>query len=90
MARKWAKKLKLEASYKSITMIFFLEMYMKMLVAGLINTENNYLFDQTANWGLNGLLTKSDQFCIISGNMIFVMCMVFPFYNCYILELRRQ
>ena len=90
MAKKWAKKLKLEASYRTITMIFFLETFMDLLLGGLINTENDYLISDSRNWGPNGALTKSDQFCIIFGNIIYIMCMVFPFFICYILEYRRQ
>lgn len=63
---------------------------MDLLIGGLINTENDYLFDYPGNWGPNGELTKSDQFSIIFANIIYFMCMVFPFFICYLLEYRRQ
>ena len=58
--RKFMKMLKLESPYRTIVMIFFLETYLDLLFGGLINKENDYLFDDSANWGPNGLLTLGD------------------------------
>jgi hypothetical protein len=39
---------------------FILEAYIDLLLAGLINTENYYLFDVPSNWGFGGNLSFSD------------------------------
>ena len=89
-ARYWMEKLKVDSPYRTLVMIFFLETYLDLLLGGLVNTENNYLFNYSGNWGPNGLLTVSDQFSIILGNIIYVICMIFPFGVMYILETRRN
>lgn len=53
-------KLKIAGYVRSVVIIFYLEMYIDLLYGGLINTENDYLFDVPENWGPNGYLTTSD------------------------------
>jgi hypothetical protein len=52
--------LTLESAYRTIIIIFFLETYLDLTLGGMLNTENDYLLDDPANWGPRGLLTKSD------------------------------
>ena len=89
-ARYWMDKLKLDSPYRTLLMIFFLETYLDLLLGGLVNTENDYLLNNSANWGPNGLLTVSDQFSIIVGNIIYITCMIFPIFVMFVLESRRR
>lgn len=59
-AKKWMKKFEVESPYRTIFMIFFLETYLDLLLGGLVNTENSYLFLEPENWGVNGWLTFGD------------------------------
>jgi len=52
--------LSIESAYRTIAIIFFLETYLDLLLGGLLNTENDYLLDDPANWGRRALLSKSD------------------------------
>ncbi len=80
------KYLTLESAYRTIFIIFYLEMYMDLRLGGMLNTENDYLLDKLVNWGLNGDLTKSDQIAIILGNIIYICCVLFPFVVIYLLD----
>jgi len=51
---------KINGPIRPFVILFFLETYIDLLIGALINTENNYLFDTPANWGVNGYLTISD------------------------------
>ena len=51
---------RIETAYRSILAIFFLETYIDLLLGGLVNSENSYLFNDPDNWGINGNMTKSD------------------------------
>ena len=52
--------LSLKTAYRTLLIIFFLETYMDLLLGGLVNTENDFLFDDPDNWGKYGALTWSD------------------------------
>lgn len=54
------KFIRKDTLYRTIIVIFFLEVYLDLLLGGLLNTENDYLFADSANWGINGELTTSD------------------------------
>jgi hypothetical protein len=60
------------------------------MLGGLLNTENDYLLDDPANWGSRGLLTKSDQVTIILGNIIYVITQIFPFLVLVLTQLRFE
>lgn len=70
--------------------IFFLETYLDLTIGGLLNTENDYLLDDPDNWGRRAMLTKSDQFCIIFGNIIYIGTNVFPFIIMYLLQQKYE
>ena len=76
----------LDGPLRPVLILFFLEAYLDLLIGGLINTENSYLFDVAANWGPNGLLTFSDQFTVIFGYFFYIGCIVFPFIVFYALD----
>jgi hypothetical protein len=86
LIRKVIKYVTIESAYRTVIIIFFLETYLDLLLGGLINTENDYLMNDPDNWGRRGLLTFSDQFAIIIGNIIYVCCILFPFITIYILD----
>lgn len=77
--RKMLKSLTIESAYRTVIILFFLETYLDLTLGGLVNTENDYLLDDYSNWGPRGLITKSDQFALILGNMIYVVTCIFPF-----------
>jgi hypothetical protein len=85
-ARKYMRRLSVNAAYRTIFIIFFLETYLDLLIGGFINSENIYLLNDSKNWGWTAWMTKSDQFAIILGNIIFVGCLVFPFIVMIILQ----
>jgi len=58
--KKLHKFLKIDGPLRPFVILFFLETYIDLLIGALVNTENNYLFDTPANWGINGYLTISD------------------------------
>lgn len=58
--RKVIKFFEIEAAYRTVVVVFYLETYLDLLLGGLVNTENDYLFDDPDNWGIRGKLTKSD------------------------------
>jgi hypothetical protein len=58
--RKIYRKVKLDTPTTSILAVFFLETYIDLFLGGLINTENDYLFEVAANWGPGGYLSFSD------------------------------
>jgi hypothetical protein len=88
--RKVLRFLTIETAYRSLIIIFFLETYLDLLLGGLLNSENDYLFDDPDNWGSRGILSISDQFGIIVGNIIYVGCVVFPFFVIYVLDLKYE
>ena len=63
-------------------------MYLDLTLGGLMCTENDYLLDDPANWGPRGFLTKSDQFVIVLGNVVFISTNLFPFILMTIMEIR--
>jgi hypothetical protein len=77
--KKMYNYLAIDGPLKPIIILFFLETYLDLLIGGLINTENFYLFDVPSNWGWNGNLTFADQFSVILGTMFYIGCIVFPF-----------
>ena len=60
----WAKRLtrflSIDGPLRPIIILFFLETYLDLLIGGLINTENAYLFNVSKNWGKNGYLSFGD------------------------------
>lgn len=50
----------LKSAYRTLVILFFLEIYMDLTLGGMLNTENDYLLDDSFNWGPRGMLTKSD------------------------------
>ena len=78
------------AAYRTIIMIFLLEAYLDLTLGGLVNTENDYLLEDPDNWGPRGNLTKSDQFSIVLGNILYISTMVFPFVVMYVIELKHK
>lgn len=58
--RKLYKYLSLNGPLKPILILFFIETYLDLLIGGLINTENDYLFNVSGNWGVNGYLSFGD------------------------------
>jgi len=58
--RKVYNYIKIEGPLRSVYLLFFLEMYIDLLLGGLVNTENAYLFDTPGNFGPNGYLAMSD------------------------------
>lgn len=83
---KLLKYIRKDMLYRTVIIIFFLEAYLNLLLGGLLNTENDYLFDDPANWGFNGELTTSDQFSILLGNLIYISTQLFPFVVMFLLE----
>ena len=75
-----------EAAYRTIFVIFFLEAYLDLALGGLVNTENDYLLDDPALWGPRGMLTKSDQFAIILGNIFYIITSLFPWIVMFLME----
>lgn len=65
---------------RSVITIVYLETYIDFMIGGLVNTENDYTFNDIRNWGANGWLTYSDQFSIILGYVMYIMCIMFPFW----------
>ena len=49
-----------EAAFRTVFILFFLETYLDLTLGGLLNTENDYLLVDPANWGPRGLLNTSD------------------------------
>jgi len=88
--RKIYRKVKFDTPTKSIVAVFFLETYIDLFLGGLINTENDYLFEVAANWGPYGYLSFSDQFTIILGNIIYIGSILFPFLVVYLLERKSR
>lgn len=78
--------IKKETLYRTIIVIFLLEAYLDLLLGGLLNTENDYLFEDPANWGINGELTTSDQFSILLGNVIYIATQLFPYAVMFLLQ----
>jgi hypothetical protein len=58
--RKIVKKCKTNVPARSLLIIFYLEAYIDLYIGGLINTENDWLFEVPGNWGFNGYLSWSD------------------------------
>jgi hypothetical protein len=50
-------------------------MYMKILLGGITNTQNNALLEWK-NFGSEGVLSSGDQFSIIFGNLCFLVALV--------------
>ena len=88
--QKVINSIKVEGYVRSVVIIFYLEMYIDLLYGGLINTENDYLFDIPENWGPNGYLTISDQFTVLLGNFFYFTCLVFPFVCVYLLHMKSR
>ena len=84
--KKFYDYIKIDGPLRTVYLLFFLEMYIDLLVGGLVNTENSYLFDLPANWGVNGFLSWGDQTSIIVGYMFFFGCIFFPFLVFYLLS----
>lgn len=84
---KWFhSKVQVEGYIRVTIITFIIEGYIDLFLSGLINTENNYLFDYSENWGFNGNLSISDQFSIILGNFIFLLCLAFLPFSLFILD----
>ena len=60
MLRRLYRYLSLDGPIRPVIILFFIETYLDLFIGGLINTENDYLFNVQANWGFNGLITYSD------------------------------
>jgi len=88
--RKLYNKCKFDVPVRSILILFYLETYIDLYIGGLINTENDFLFEVAANWGPNGYLSFSDQFTVLLGNLFYVTCSVFPFLAVYILHKKSR
>lgn len=78
--------LKIKAAYRTLFIIFFAEMYMDLTIGGLVNTENHYLYKDSANWGPYGKLSSSDQFTILIGSLVYSICVLFPFFCTVLLD----
>lgn len=79
----------IDGPLRPILVLFFLETYLDLLVGGLINRENDYLFDIPKNWGPGGNLEFGDQFTVILGYVFFFLCLLFPFFMIWILYKRH-
>jgi hypothetical protein len=88
--KKLHKYLSLNGPLRPILILFFLETYLDLLIGGLINTENDYLFNVSGNWGINGNLSFGDQFCVILGYIFYILCLVFPFFVIYTLSMKQR
>jgi hypothetical protein len=86
LLRKLYRKVATETPVRVIFIVFFLETYIDLFLGGLINSENDYLFEVAANWGPNGYLSFSDQFTVILGNVIYFGCILFPFFVVWLLD----
>lgn len=60
VAKRMSKNLKTVENAKSVLAIFYVETYIDLVLGGLVNTENDYLFEVKENWGPNGNLNFSD------------------------------
>lgn len=87
--KKLHKYLSLNGPLRPILILFFLECYLDLLIGGLINTENDYLFNVSGNWGVGGYLSFGDQFCVILGNIFYILCLMFPFFVVYTLSQKQ-
>jgi heme A synthase len=84
--RRLVKYLSTESAYRTIMIVFLIEVYLDILLGGLLNTENDFLLDNPDNWGINGDLNFSDQLGVILGNIVYITCMLFPFAAFFLLE----
>jgi hypothetical protein len=64
--------------------LFVLEMYIDLVMGGLVNMENWYLLDVPGNFGPNGHLPLGDQLGIILGCIFTILCVMFPFLVVYV------
>ena len=78
----------ISASTRQVVILFFILMYTELLIGGLINHENAYLFDLGlwSNFGPGGVLNFSDQFSIITGYVFYIGAIFFPFYVIFVLQ----
>ena len=90
MLRRLHRYLSLDGPLRPVIILFFVETYLDLFIGGLINTENNYLFNVRANWGWNGLLTHSDQFTVLLGNAFYISCLIFPFVVIWVLHKKSR
>lgn len=58
--RKAFNYLYIETPTREILVLFFLEIYTELMIAGLLNHENAYLMNVWSNWGIGGNLSFSD------------------------------
>jgi len=90
MVRKAYRMLDSETPIKSILVVFYCELYIDLLLGGLVNSENDYLLEEPSNWGPNGNLSGSDQFTVILGNFFYFTAMIFPFVAIYLLHRKSR
>jgi len=45
--RRILEKVTIESAYRTVMIIFFLETYLDLTIGGLVNTENDYLLDDS-------------------------------------------
>ena len=86
--RKLYNFFRIDGPLRPLIILFYLEGYLDLLIGALINTENDYLFLVSSNWGPNGNLTFSDQFTVILGNFFHFTCIIFPVVVLYILRIK--
>jgi len=77
-------KVNIETPIRTFIMLFFLEAYLDLLIGALVNTENDFLFNE--DWGPDGKLTITDMASILVGNITFLGCLLFPFVICILLN----
>ena len=90
MVRKAYRMLESETPLKSILVVFYCELYIDLLIGGLVNSENDFLLEEPTNWGPNSNLNGSDQFTIILGNFFYFTALIFPFVAIYLLHRKSR
>lgn len=76
--------------YIGLWVTFLLETYIDLLNGSLINTENSFLIDKSKMWGLDSLMTVSDQFSIVFGYFVLISCLLFPYISFVLLDRKKE
>ena len=84
MMRSLGRRLKVKGYYRVYVIVFLLEGYIDLFISALINLDNEFLLHVPGNFGINGNLTKSDQFSIMLGMVFYYACLVFPIFVQYV------
>jgi hypothetical protein len=90
MMRRFYRIFQSETPFIVILVVFYCELYIDLLLGGLVNSENNYLLEEPTNWGPNGNLNGSDQFTVILGIFFYYSSLIFPFIAIFLLHRKSR